>query len=272
MSQVKPIPPPITWKPLFNYDLSKLKEDFKIADFERTAKPSHIREIVTAILTNRFYDPVIRVVKDTKPFVVLDAQHRLQALWLAHTQYGLKKYNLMLAIYPEEFARTIYRRLNMGKPLLTRDHSRALDDKKTPFFTELQPWLSHDRTVSKGPYTDMLHALHYAKGARHTVQVRDLDSVLGGITKHDIEIMKNFCQAIKSHFPVVFHALVYRAAIYRNIFKIGHENNFNAVQFGSLINAATSNSKIKQVTAGRKHSDLLVAYKIMVDEILPKIK
>lgn len=180
MSQTAISSPPIIWKELKNYQLKNLKKDFNIAEFERRASPGHIKDIVNAILSNKFYDPVIRVVRATKPWVVIDAQHRLQALWICYSQHGLKSYNLMLAIYPEQFARTIYRRNNMGKALLTRDHSRALDDKKTPFFMELKPWLQHEKTPQKQSYPEMLHALHYAKGARNIVQIRELDSVVAG--------------------------------------------------------------------------------------------
>lgn len=92
------------------------------------------------------------------------------------------------------------------------------------------------------------------------------------ITKADIEAMKTFCEAMRIFSPVVYKSLAYRVAIYRNVFRIGYEKKFTEAQYLKFLREVTSSKKIIQITFGRKHSDIMMAYKVMVDEILPKLK
>lgn len=272
MSQSQSIKsPPITWKALPKYQLKNLKADFKIADFERLANGRHVKKILDAILSNQFYDPVVRVTKE-KPYLVIDAQHRLQALYIAHTQHGLKEYDLMLAIYPPEFARFIYRKINMGKRLVAKDHLKALDNGKVAFFTELRPWLSHDPRPDKPQYDSVVQAVYYSKGAKKAASVEDLDTILQQITNKDIEKLKIFCEAVVAHSPYIYGAAVYYAAIFRNIFKISIENNLSKTQIISLINATINSKDIKAVMKDRRWDDLLKVYAMITDKIMPTIK
>lgn len=277
LQQYKIVSPSVQWKQLRGYQLKNLKKDFQIASFERTASAKHIKQIVDAITTNNFYDNVIRVVKNKKTgkYAVIDAQHRLQALFIAHKEYGLKKYDLMLAIYSEKFARTTYRRLNMGKRLLTRDHSMALDDGSKPFFNELRPYLSHQKTASKSSFLEMLHALNYAKGRTRPVQIMQLDDLISSVTPDEIKILKEFSHAMQVFSPVVPRSFAFSMLVYRTVFRIGYENNFSKDEFLDLVEKASQNKKIQEMYKFRRQTDLNLAYKIIckdckIKEVLQK--
>jgi len=94
--------PPVKWQYIRNYQLKNLKNDFGIPEFQRKTSSEHINRMVKAILTNQFYDNVIRFYKDKKgKKQLLDGQQRIAALWIAHTRNKLQNYNLLLGEYDE---------------------------------------------------------------------------------------------------------------------------------------------------------------------------
>lgn len=266
--------PPVTWKALPRYKLENIKRDFKVADFERNISFTHVDNIVKAILNNEFFDNVIRVIKEKNEFALIDAQHRIQALWICYQRHGLKEYDLMLAIYPKEFARLIYTRLNMGKKLLMSDHSRALDDKKKPFFNDLRQFLYHYRTNEKASYTDLLNAYNYAKGSKNTIQIQKLPTLIEEITEGELKIMIEFCKSCKRFSPMVFGSAIYKTVIYRNVFKIGFKNKWKENQFNEMFEIASSNKELLSLITGkwRKYKDVEDGYKIILTQCLPKME
>ncbi|MDE1812970.1 MAG: hypothetical protein KGH85_08940, partial [Thaumarchaeota archaeon] len=58
----------------------------------------------------------------------------------------------------------------------------------------------------------------------------------------------------------------------RNVFKVGYQNDFSEEDFLNLFNACQSNKRLLELVKLRRHQDLLIAYKIMVDDLLPQIK
>lgn len=254
------------------YELKDLKKEFSIPDFQRKASSAHIRGMINSILSNKFYDIVIKYVVDSKGRKqVIDGQQRLEALYICNQKHGLQYYNLLFLIFEEKFARTVFRRLNMGKTLATRDHSKALDDGKNIFFNELQPWLAHERTPAKSSFVEMLHALNYVRGIQRPVNVRELDQVIDSINKKELSIMKIFSEACRIVSPVVFRAFIYKAIIYRNVFKIAFDNNLSKDQTINLLKLCDSSKKLKELSSERAHHELPYGYKIIHDELLPKV-
>ena len=270
----KVTPPKIKARWVERYALHELKTEFAIPTFQRKASVPHIKQIMEAILANKFYDIVIKYYVDNKgKKQIIDGQQRVEALYMCYQLHHLQHYSIMFLIFEEEFARTVFRRLNMGRALATRDHSRALDDGSSDFFNELQPWLSHDRTPQKPTYVEMLNALTYYKlKSPKTVQVRELDSMINAITKEDIVTMKLFAEACRKVSPVIYKAAVYKAGIYRNVFRLAYENKLKADQMVHLLKLCIASKKLVERAAYRVSEDLLFCYKVINDELLPKVK
>ena len=264
--------PDVEWRTLTAFNLAKISKIFEIADFERTISPRHVTRIMNAIRTNTFYDNIIRVVKrDDGRYDVIDAQHRLSALWRLHKEEGLGTYDLVLQIFDREYARTVFRKLNMGKALTVRDHTKAMDTGKIEFFTELAEYCTHNKNDHKGTYADLLSALSYAKtGSPRAVNTFTIERILEGVTKEDITFMQDFCHAIKQVSPLRKGSSYYRALVYRNIFKIGYENELSWMDMMPLFEKAVVNEKIKW--RFDKNNELIIreVYDIIIDEVIPQ--
>lgn len=269
---VKPPVVKIRW--VEKYHLRDLKTEFSIPSFQRQIYTSHIRRIVDAILQNKFYDIVIKYYVDSrKRKQVLDGQQRIEALYAAYELHGVYFYSLMFLEYEEKFARTAFRRLNMGRPLQTRDHSRALDDGRSEFFNELQPWLAHDRIPAKASYVSLLNCINYSKyGKPVSVSAVNLDTVVESITKKDIEFSKEFCEAYKRVAPRVSNSPLYGNAIYRNVFRICKEKNFDTLKIQEVLREILKSKKIMELRKVNNMQSIVLAYKLIYDQILPKVK
>jgi hypothetical protein len=255
------------------YELVDLKKEFSIPDFQRKANATHINGMVDAIRNNKFYNIVICYFVDSKgKKQILDGQQRLEALSICHEKYGLQHYNLMFLIFEEKFARTVFRRLNMGKVLTTRDHSKALDDGSSNFFNELRPWFGHERTPNKATYVELLNALRYQKTQNvATVKIKDLDTTIYAITDEDLKNMKVFSEACRKVSPVVFGSEIYKPIIYRNCFRISTDEKLKTDQIVKLLVLCKTNHKLNAESIHRNQYDMLLFYKIITTEILPKV-
>ena len=263
--------PPVEWKPLFQYELKNLRNDFQIADFEREVSTKHVHYLKDAIMSNKFYNNMISATQGDKPWNVFDGQHRLSALWLCHIEEGLKKYNLMLGLYPKDYARIVYRRINMGKPLLARHHLKALDDKKNPFFTKLEPWLSHHPRPDKPLYMTMLQAFVYARGYGKAAGIDNVDYVLEQTTAKEIETGIKLCEVTASLTKEIFGERLYHVPIYRNVFKATLVHNLNHAQIEKLINKMLKDHQIKEIAKTRNHADVAKVFDYIEAKILPEI-
>lgn len=189
-------PPKIKWIALTNYDLSNIDKNFLIGDFEREVNPHHIREVLESIMTNQLWDNVIKVVQlGPKKFGVIDAQHRLIALKKAHA-LGVERYNLMLAVYPPEHARNIYRKVNLGRKLTVRDHVKAMDDGTVTFFNELRKKLLHYPKDGIG-FVDMLSAFIHADTDYSWPKLTDFEKNIYKITKKETDSMNIFLETME---------------------------------------------------------------------------
>jgi len=95
---------------------------FEATDYQRVLNRLHTYRIVESIVNNTFYDNTIRVLKiGTNKYKIIDGQHRLSALWILHTQYGVQTYDLALQIFPEQEQREVFRKINAGKGLKPQD-------------------------------------------------------------------------------------------------------------------------------------------------------
>lgn len=262
MPEVKP--PVIHWKSLKHYDLSQLKQDFQIADFERRQAKKQVEDILDAILKNKFYDTVIRVVKVKKRMVVIDSQHRLQALYLAWKEHGVKFYDLMLAIYTKDDAMTIYRRLNLGKRLLPKDHTKALDDGEIVFFNSLRGVCKHDKDNRFMSFVEIMNALNYTKLDEHkALQPGNFDDFLKLITREDITAVKTCLESLKRFKRGTAGTLFYQALIFRNLIKLTKEENLTSDQIYELVEKLIKNDELLVLSTERKLNLLPDAYKII---------
>jgi hypothetical protein len=263
--------PPVVWTPLLKYKLKNLKEDFQIADFERVINQGHVKKIKQAILEGTFYDNAIHVTNDKKPWSVIDGQHRLSALWLCYLENHVEEFDLMLATYPREAARIIYRRLNMGKTLQLKDHLKAMDDGKHPFFTELKPWMSHDPRPDKPVYISLLQAIHYANGGKDSISVLTLDTAFKNIKNTNIAAAKLFCEATKRHTTKIFGERLYFSNYYRNIYKFTLKYNLKEKQIDKLIKLILEDNQVQEIAQTRNMIDLVRTYEFIREKILPKV-
>jgi hypothetical protein len=260
---------PVQWWELPNYRLEKIRDDFQIADFEREVNSRHVRMLKDAIMENKFYNNLISVTNTDAPYIVFDGQHRLSALWLCHIEEGLKRYNLMLGIYPKEYARLAYRRINMGKPLQLKHHLKALDDKSNKFFTELEPWLSHHPRPDKPLYINMVQCMVYTRG--YKVNIENIDYVIEQTKPKEIEVAKKVCQAASAHTPVIFGSKLYQSQIYRNLYKAAYKYNLSDSQITRLINLLLKDKQIKEITQFRKHADIINVYSYLEENLIQEV-
>jgi len=255
-------------KVLMDFELCKIKETFHIPEFERRLGSMHVRKIVEAIKNNRFYDNVIRVTKiNESKYEVLDGQHRLSALWCVHKEQGLKKYDLVIQIFNSEFARTVFRRLNMGKPLNLEDHTKALDDGTKLFFNKLHHLLNHKQQPNRTTFTNILHAIKYAKtGSPVTVKPYRLEKFIETINKEDIEFCKRFLQAMYNSSPTVPHSTHFKSAVFRNAYRLGYENNLETNEISKLVDAMIKNPKLIDYVESSALKDISILYRLSLLE------
>ncbi len=180
-------PPPCEWKHARNFDLVKIHEKFVIPDFQRELNSKHTGRCLEAIIQNDFFDNVVQCGKlKDGTYEVYNGQHRLAALWRAHTEFGLDKYDIVLQIFPVDLGRRVFYRNNLGKPLTMQNRTKTFDDKKMPFFNRLRDLLSHNVSNDKTSYSNMLNALKYAKTQfPRPVEAHKIEQFLKEITKGD---------------------------------------------------------------------------------------
>lgn len=255
------------------YELRNIRKEFNLPDFQRKISPPHVLRIHEAILRGKFYNIVVSFYEDSKGRKqLLDGQQRLEALAAAHEMEKLQFYPLVTIEYEEKFARQAFRRINMGRPLQTRDHTVALDDGSVEFFNSLKPYLSHQQTPAKQSFLNMLNAINYAKtGKPMSIQASKIEDVLESITKRDIEEATNFCLAYSRALPVVSKQIGYKPSIYRNIYRVGaHEKRLDSGKLIDLIKLAAQDKEFKSMKSQNMQS-IIMGYKIISDKLLPKV-
>lgn len=268
-------PPSYILKTLKNFPLRNLELTFTIADFERRIRIYHVRKILRGMVTNEFFDNVICVVQKRKnKFEIIDGQHRITALELLRDEYGVRNYDLVLMIFSEKLSRTIYRRINLGTPLKLQDHLMALDNKLHPFFIKLRPYFVHYNDGRVPKFEMILNALSYAKnGSPRAVRPPLLDRMFNSITGNDIKIITKFSVALRNVEPFIpkHSQNLYRFAIFRNIFRVGYENNFDQDLWEDFITICKTDKEIEKSPSMRTVASVTEMYNHMIKNIAPKV-
>lgn len=254
------------------YPLRNLRKEFNIPDFQRKISPPHVIRMHEAIKQGKFYNVVISFYEDSKKRKqVLDGQQRIEAFAALHEMEGVQFYPIVFIEYEEKFARKAFVRINMGRPLQTRDHTLALDDGKVDFFNQLNPYLGHQQTGEKQTYLNMLNAIRYAKTGKPTsMPSYGIEDFIETITKKDIEQAKLICEAMKRTAPMVSKNFLYKPAIYRNLYRVASEKKMNLDQVMSLVKITMQSKAAKNLRHGGMEG-IISAYKILSEDLDPKV-
>ena len=270
--RTKIIPPAYTWKIMKDFPLKKLEKTFTIADFERPLRIRHVKKILNSMINNEFFDNVIRVIlKRNGQFEIIDGQHRIEALGRLRDEYDVTKYDIVLMIFPEKLSRKIYRRINLGQALRMEEHLRALDNNRHPFFVMLRPYFVHYNDGKYPKFEMILNALYYAKnGSPRAVRAMLLDRMFNNITPGDLQMIIAFSRAMCKIDPIVIpksHKELYMYSIYRNMFRVGYENNFNQSRWENFISICKTDRVIYELHNIRTVASVRRTYSYMVEQI-----
>lgn len=266
-------PPETEFKKLTDFDLKKLEDYFIFSDFQRRVSMTHVNRIVKAIVSNKFYDNDLKVVKIGKRYGVIDGQHRIKALQVARDKFGLLTYNLILKIFDSDEQREAYRRLNWGLALTIRDHLKPLDDGKTKFYNELRPFCDHYWKFDKPTFTVVLNGLFYAKMKRirgFNPTWEKLDEFVKKMSREDIEKCLMFTKIIRSLSPTV-ESDYYKFAIYRNLFRVYYENDLSNEDLIKIARELVEDPFVKEELKLRLQKSTRSIYNFIIDNIAQRV-
>lgn len=159
----------------------------------------------------------------------------------------------------------------MGLPLQLKNHLKAMDDGKTPFFTELAPWLSHHPRPDKPEYVSILQAIAYSRGLTRAVSINTVDDVISVIKQKEIDVAIKLCSVTKSYNPQIFGNRLYQAPIYRNAYKAAYVYSLNEQQIQKLIDSMLKDKIIPELAITRNRKDLVRVYEHIKENIIPGI-
>ena len=262
-----------TVKFLPNFPLKNLEKMFSIAVFERPIMLRHVKKMVNSMVDGEFYDNTLQVTKKVSgQFDVIDGQHRIESLGKLRDEHGVTYYDLVLHIYPDSLARKIYRKINLGRTLTLGNHLRALDNGKNSFFVRLRHKYVHYNKGQVPKFEQILNALHYAKnGSPRAVNAILLDRMFRSITNSDIDVILIFSKAIHKVEPKI-NTKLYKFGIYRNLFRVGYENNFNISRWYDFISICNNDKVISGLQSERTINSMKRTYSYMVDQIGEQMK
>ncbi len=258
---------------LKNFPLSQLEKKFSIAEFERPLKVRHVTKIVDAMKINEFFDNILGVyIKRNGQYQIFDGQHRIESLGILRDEYGVKHYDLVLMIFPERLARTIYRRINLGVRLTMKEHLAAMDNGQRPFFISLHEYYVHYNSGKVPRYDMVLNALHYAKnGSPRAVRPLLLDRMFQNIRAIDIKTIITFSRALSKIDPIKNKkkfSMLYRYSVYRNVFRVGYENSFTQLQWEQFITLCKTDPVITSLYGLRQQVTVMKRiYSYMIEEL-----
>lgn len=257
-----------TIKELPNFPLKNLERMFSIAVFERPIMLRHVKKMVGSMVDSEFYDNTLQVTKKLSgQFDVIDGQHRIEALGKLRDDHGVTHYDLILHIYPESLARKIYRKINLGRTLTLGNHLRALDNGKNSFFVRLRHKYVHYNKGKVPKFEQILNALHYAKnGSPRAVNAILLDRMFKSITTRDIDVILVFSKAIHKNESKI-NTKLYKYGIYRNLFRVGYENNFNLSTWEDFISICNKNKVIHAYQSETTFQNMKRIYSYMIDSV-----
>lgn len=263
--EVKKIfPPNCKWCTLEDFDLSKIPTMFVPADFQRKPSTAHVYRIVESIINNTFYDNTIRCVKlKNGKYEVIDGQHRLQALWVLHKQYGIQHYNIVMQYFKNTEAREVFRKINSGKKLTTIDYLKTLDDGTYPFFDELRDYATHKIAKNYIGYLKLLNALNYQRiGIPKSLATHALEEIISSIQADDMAHMFRIAKASSQVYHKLKSDRVFAKSITLPLFAIGYDNNYSYIEYAKHLEKIVTSDRIAEILKeplGAIHKELLAA-------------
>jgi len=269
------LPPPCEWKQIKNFALKNIRKKFVIPDFQRQLNRNHATRCLESIVANDFYDNVIQCgALSDSTFEVYNGQHRLAALWRVYTEYGVTHYDLVLQIFPLKIGRRVFYRNNLGKSLTMTDRTNTFDDNKIRFFNHLREVLGHSVTQEKTSFTNMINALRYAKTASpRPIKPYQLEQFIGQISHSDIKKCDAFLTALKEVSPHVPRTDLFRAPLFRSLFRAGYENDFTKEQWIKVAQATLNEPFLKELwTQSRDRDTTVHSYQFIIVELSKKLQ
>ena len=220
-------PPNCRWVELRNFKLEEIPRTFEPTDYQRVINKRHTYQIVQSIVNNTFYDNTIRIVKSGEHiFHVIDGQHRLAALWILHTQYGLEKYDLSVQIFKAHEQREVYRKINSGRGLTPANILKTYDLPGVTFFEELRDYATHNKSVRKVSFLGLLQCIHYSRGKTKVTGPDTFERFLKEITSDELAHTVRISKATTEVYSILQSSRIFQDSFLRMIFCIGVENNF----------------------------------------------
>ncbi|NIQ15351.1 MAG: hypothetical protein GTO02_13445 [Candidatus Dadabacteria bacterium] len=264
MARVIYNPPKMKRKELNRFPLKNLEKTFVYADFERKISPRHVNLITEAMVQGKFYDNELTVVKiKGDKYKVINGQHRIEALKKLRDKYRCKSYDLALLIAPQEEARDIYRRNNLGKKLNLLNHLKAIDAGNVKMFNRLRDWYSFNGSSHKGRYDSIFNALYYTKlDSMRAVHVKDIEKFLKTITEDDITKAREFTIAMQKVSDDA-HSVIYKAPMFRTLFKVGYEVGFDRMTWQQFIKNCVNDVKVLQLADDKRYESQKQLYDYM---------
>lgn len=249
---------------LDNYDLSEIERDFVIPEFQRRWDRDHTNKIVRAIMTNKFYDNIITVYRHDGKYWLIDGQHRINALKICWAQYHLKRYSIILVIFPKENAHTIFRRNNLGKKLSITEMLNSMKDVNPELFRRLRRYCDSYRNQSKIGFSDLFNAFVFVEGKGGHSGVALLEDMLPRIKSEHIGAMEKVMSVLSQVEPEPNHNPIYRAPSLRSIYRLTYELSLNERQIGRMVAIIRASKEMTEMTHSSRHSALLAFYRVLL--------
>jgi len=274
--EVKAIhPPKCKWVTIDDFDLSKIPIMFVPAEFQRKTSSAHVYRIVESIINNTFYDNTIRCVKlPNGKYLVIDGQHRLQALWVLHKQYGIKHYNIVMQYFKNNESREVFRKINSGRKLTTIDFLKTMDDGTYSFFDEIRDYATHKLSKNIIGYLKLLNALNYQRtGLPGSVPSHALEDLLSTINPDDMAHMYRIAQASAQSYKKLKSDRVFAKSLTLPLFTIGHLHNYSHDDYVQHLEKIVTSDKISEILKeplGVMHKKMFAAVnEFTISEALP---
>jgi len=225
--------PNCAWVVFKDFDLVDIPTIFEPSDYQRVINRRHVYKIMESIVNNTFYDNMIRVVKSGKhKFHVIDGQHRLQALWLLHNQYGVKTYNLTIQIFKAHEQREVYRKINAARALTPANILKTYDEGNFEFFNELSEYCTHNTSVRKPTYYSLLQAVHkHRKPSHKPIQITEFVYLLETVSPDELCHCVRLARSQSSAYAQMQSNKIFQSTLTRLVYVIGFENNWSREEY-----------------------------------------
>ena len=250
----------IKMQTLRNFPLSRLEDKFDIAEFERKLRPKHVRKIKDAILDNMMYDNIVTAINDGGRWRIIDGQHRLKALSLAHKEDGLKKFTIIVRELKGEDARKIYRNINKGRPLTMDDILRSMNDGSLRYFTVFNPWCSVYSKRDRITYAFLAYALCHVRHKKPQFGKDDVLIMVKSVKDEEIDKTREFLKIVAETVGINRSSVYFKSVVFWNLIRIYTEETDNS-KFDRLLKKIVRDRVIQENSRfGRSQLNLNIIY------------